>query len=249
MMVPVGPEAAYQLTGESIDQHWGVNTRFVMLASPSNPTGSMLSQERLRSIHNKVRQNDGVLVVDEIYQGLHFDNLDVVSGIPLGDDVIVVNSFSKYFCMTGWRLGWMVVPEVAVPTIEKLAQNLFICPSTLAQHAALAAFEPETIEVLEGYRRDFEVRRNLVVNELQEAGFGVDHNPEGAFYVYARIPSVFASAEQMCRELLEEFHVALTPGTDFGEWQADQHVRVSFAQSLERLQTACHRIKTAVARH
>ncbi|MDX2423604.1 MAG: aminotransferase class I/II-fold pyridoxal phosphate-dependent enzyme [Amphritea sp.] len=183
-LVPVEAADNYQLTPALIEQHWQENTAGVLLASPSNPTGSVVPREQLELIAQTVKGKGGHLVVDELYHGLTY-GFDATSVLSVDQDAFVLNSFSKYFGMTGWRLGWTVVPESAAPDIERLAQNLFISPPTIAQHAALAAFRPETLEILEQRREAFKERRDLLVDGLRALGFGIPLMPEGAFYVYA----------------------------------------------------------------
>jgi aspartate/methionine/tyrosine aminotransferase len=168
--------------------------------------------------------------------------VDAASVLEVDDDAFVLNSFSKYFGMTGWRLGWLVAPEAAVPELEKLAQNLYISASTIAQHAALACFEPATLAILEERRHEFQRRRDFLLPALRELGFGIAVEPEGAFYLYADISAFGGDAFAFCRHFLETEHVAFTPGLDFGRYQASQHVRFAYTQSLPRLQQAVERI-------
>lgn len=242
ILVPVSPEDNYQLTPQSIDRYWASSTRGALVASPANPTGSVLSVANFRDLADAVSSRGGFLIVDEIYQGLVYENHlsgSVLSRVP---DAIVVNSFSKYFGMTGWRLGWVVVPEALIPGLLKLAQNLFICPSTIAQEAALAAFNPESIRIMEKQKAAFVERRNFLVPALRDLGFSIPQMPAGAFYVYAGLPEGSQDAETFCHQLLEEHFVAVTPGTDFGFHEADRFVRMSYARDISRLQEAVRRI-------
>ncbi len=241
-LVPVDVKDNYQLNGQLIDDYWDAQTRGVLVASPSNPTGSVLSRQAYQEIADSVAARDGLLLSDEIYQGLAYDNQIAASALSVSNDAFVVNSFSKYFGMTGWRLGWIVVPPDVAPDLEKLAQNLFICPSSVAQTAALAAFSPEAIEIMEAQRQAFETRRDFLVPALQSLGFEIAQIPAGAFYVYARLPAGVDGAEAFCSRLLEEQFVAITPGTDFGEYQADRHVRMSYARDISLLEQAVERI-------
>ncbi|MCV6588841.1 MAG: pyridoxal phosphate-dependent aminotransferase [Marinobacterium sp.] len=240
-LVPVGPEQNYQLTPELINQHWNEATAGVLLASPSNPTGAVVKRDELAAIAQTVREKQGHLVVDELYHGLTY-GFDAPSILELDDNAFVLNSFSKYFGMTGWRLGWMVVPEVAVPEVEKLAQNLFISPCTVSQYAALAAFEPETLTILEQRRLAFEQRRDLLVSGLRELGFGIPVTPEGAFYVYADASHLTDNTFDYCWSLLEDDHVACTPGLDFGNNHAEKFIRFSYTTGVERIELALERL-------
>ncbi len=244
-LVPVGAAEHYQLNARLVDQHWRQNTAGVLLASPANPTGAIIDRQTLGEIAEVVSQRDGFLLVDEIYHGLHYGKATVTTALEF--DAIVVNSFSKYFGMTGWRLGWLVVPENAIESVEKLAQNLFICPSSISQHAAVAAFTPESREIMESQRRAFEERRNLMVEGLRRLSFGVPESPGGAIYVYAKLPDdVKIDSETFCMNLLERFAVAATPGTDFGFFAADRHVRFSYANNIPALKEALIRIEKAL---
>jgi len=234
-LVPVSAEVGFQLNLNLVKQHWKSNTRGVLLASPANPTGAIIQADVLDAIINFVSEKQGHMIVDEIYHGLHYGDASVCTALEYSDEVIVINSFSKYFGMTGWRLGWMVVPESAIPLLEKLAQNLFICAPSIAQYAALSAFEPEAIAEMEANREKFKIRRDYLLVELRRLGFSIPIVPEGAFYIYATLPKDFVSAEIFCSRMLEEFNVAITPGTDFGYFNADNTVRFSYAQSLDKL--------------
>lgn len=240
-LVPVGPEVRYQLTPELVARHWDQDSVGALVASPANPTGTLLSREQLAGLSQALHQRGGHLVVDEIYHGLTY-GVDAASVLEVDNDAFVLNSFSKYFGMTGWRLGWLVAPEAAVPELEKLAQNLYISAPTIAQHAALACFEPATLEILEQRRHEFARRRDFLLPALRELGFGIAVEPEGAFYLYADISAFGGDAFAFCRHFLETEHVAFTPGLDFGRYQAGQHVRFAYTQSLPRLQQAVERI-------
>ena len=247
-LIPCGPALNYQLTAELVERHWGPNTRGVMIASPSNPTGTTVSPAEMRAIHAAVRARGGVLLVDEIYHGLTYERdaagafRNEASVLANGEDVIVINSFSKYFNMTGWRLGWMVAPETHMKTIEKLAQNLFICPSTVAQHAALACFEPATLAVYEERRAEFARRRDYFVPALRELGFGIAGMPEGAFYVYVDVSKFATDSFRFCHDLLHATGVAITPGKDFGEIDAAKYVRMTYTVDVAQLREVVARI-------
>lgn len=243
--VPVGPEDRYQLTAAKAAQHWRDNSVGAIVASPANPTGEILGREQLQALYDVCEQRDGHLVVDEIYQGLSYGQ-QAPSILEITDQAFVINSFSKYFGMTGWRLGWLVAPEDAIPELEKLAQNLFIASPTIAQHAALAAFDPLTRRILNNRRDEFAERRDFLVPELRRLGFDIPHTPDGAFYVYAGIQHLASDSETFCRQLLEEHGIAITPGCDFGAHKAQQHVRFSYTTGMERLHTAIERLQTVL---
>ncbi|MEZ5657505.1 MAG: pyridoxal phosphate-dependent aminotransferase [Burkholderiaceae bacterium] len=244
--VPTGPAERFQLSPELVDAHWRGNTRGVLISTPSNPTGTSMTTEALASIIGNVRARGGFTIVDEIYIGLSYGH-EPVSALSLADDIVVANSFSKYFHMTGWRLGWLVVPPGAMPVFEKLAQNLYICPSVLAQQAALACFEPESMAVFAQRRDAFEERRNYLVPALREIGFEIPVEPDGAFYVYADISRFSDDSTRFANEVLEQTYVSIVPGADFGNSDARRYVRISYANSLENLKTAVQRLGEFVA--
>lgn len=239
--IPVSAATSYQLNSDLVAENWRENTRAVMVASPSNPTGTLISQDELKAIYSKVEQHNGYLIVDEIYHSLIYGE-QPPSAVNLGERTIVINSFSKYFSMTGWRLGWLVASREVVAEIDKLAQNLFIAAPTLAQYAALAAFKPETITELEERRAIFQQRRDYLLPELQKLGFEISLNPEGAFYLYADCSAWGMSSTELADRLLEEVGVAITPGNDFGNFRAEEHVRIAYTTSLEKLKDAVGRI-------
>lgn len=240
-LVPAGPEVRYQLTPELIAQHWKTSTVGALLASPANPTGTLLSRAELAAISQAVHAQGGHLVVDEIYHGLTY-GVDAASVLEVDNEAFVLNSFSKYFGMTGWRLGWLVAPEAAVPELEKLAQNLYISASSMAQYAALACFEPATIAIFEERRLAFAERRDFLLPALRDLGFKIAVEPQGAFYLYADMSAFGGDAYAFCQHFLETEYVAMTPGLDFGKYQAQQHVRFAYTQNLSRLQQAVDRI-------
>jgi aspartate/methionine/tyrosine aminotransferase len=225
-----------------VEQEWGTQTRGVLLASPSNPTGTSIDTAELASIVELVRERSGFVMVDEIYQGLTYD-APPFTALSLGDDVIVINSFSKYFNMTGWRLGWLVVPPKLMAAIEKLAQNMFICASSVAQHAALACFTPEAIAIFEERKSEFKRRRDFIVPALRELGFKVPVTPDGAFYVYADCSAWSDDADALTRDILNQTGVVLVPGLDFGPHTARNYIRVSYATSMPELEEAIRRLR------
>jgi len=249
VLLPTSAATRFQLDAEQVRQAWGPRTRGVLLASPSNPTGSSIAPEVLRDIHAFVQARGGITLVDEIYLPLSFDARYGGTALALDENVISINSFSKYFNMTGWRLGWMVLPPALVPVIERLAQNLFICPSAIAQHAALACFEPESLVVYEQRRSAFAARRDFFVPALQSAGLDVPVVPDGAFYVWADCSKAcerlgVQGSWDFAYEVMRRAHVAITPGRDFGNANTAQFVRFSTASSMDALATAAQRLTT-----
>jgi aspartate/methionine/tyrosine aminotransferase len=240
---PVSVDAAadYQLTPELLERNWTRGVTAALVASPSNPTGTLVSTERLSAMTEFARERGGTLIVDEIYHGLVYEG-EYTTALAFADDAFVINSFSKYFNMTGWRLGWLVAPERYVAAIEKLAQNVYLAPPTPAQHAALAAFEPDTIAILEARRAEFRARRDYLVPALRELGFDVPVTPQGAFYVYAGCGRMTGDSYAFARDLLEEAGVAITPGVDFGANAPERHVRFAYTNSIERLKDGVSRI-------
>jgi aspartate/methionine/tyrosine aminotransferase len=245
--IPVDETRSYQLTAADVSSNWSEATRGVLLASPSNPTGTSIPREELRTIVQSVRGSGGFVLVDEIYQGLVYDGR-AATVLDFADDVFVVNSFSKYFCMTGWRLGWIVAPESHVREIEKLAQNAFICPSAPAQYAALAAFLPETLAVLEQRRAEFKRRRDFMVPALRQLGFRIPLVPQGAFYIYAGCEEFSEDSVRFALRVLEEAGVAITPGLDFGSNAPERHVRFAYTRALEDLEEGVERIARMLGR-
>jgi aspartate/methionine/tyrosine aminotransferase len=235
------------LTAEAVTDHWTPATRGVLLASPSNPTGTSIAPDELAAILNAVRARSGVCLVDEIYLGLSYDGRFAQTALALGEDVISINSFSKYFNMTGWRLGWLVLPERLLPAVEKLQQNFYICASSVAQHAALACFEPESLAAYETRRLAFQERRDAIVPALRALGLDVPVMPDGAFYAWADCSRYSDDSDAFCRRVLNEAHVALTPGIDFGPAAAKRYFRLSFANSLPQLNEAVGRLSRLLA--
>jgi aspartate/methionine/tyrosine aminotransferase len=236
----------FQLDAASVRASWNPHTRGVLLASPSNPTGTSIEAAEMRRIVDAVRERGGATIVDEIYLGLSFDEAFGHSALQCGDDVISINSFSKYFSMTGWRLGWVVLPEALVAPVEKLAQNLFICASSVAQHAALACFEPDALAEYERRRAEFHRRRDYIVPALRALGLEVPVVPDGAFYAWADCRAHASSSWDFCFDLMRRAHVALTPGRDFGPAAGERFLRLSYASSMAHLEEAMHRLRAAL---
>jgi len=247
-MIPVDEKQLYQPLDSDIRARWGPRTRGVLIATPSNPTGSVIPEEELRAIIESARNRGGFVIVDEIYQGLAYDDAVNLSALAFAEDVFVVNSFSKYFNMTGWRLGWVVAPASHVRGIEKLAQNVFICPSAPAQYGALAAFQPDTLAVLEDRRLEFQRRRDYLVPALRKLGFRIPVTPQGAFYVYAGCENFAADSLEFALRVLHEAGVAIAPGADFGVNQARQHVRFAYTRALEDLKEGVESIDRMLRR-
>ena len=248
VLLPAGPEQRFQLTADQVQAHWQPQTRGVLLASPSNPTGTSVAAAELARIHNIVNNQGGISLVDEIYLGLSFEAAYGQTALAIDDQIISINSFSKYFNMTGWRLGWMVVPDALVPVMERLAQNLFICPSSIAQHAALACFEPDSLAIYEERREAFKQRRDQFIPQLNAMGLTVPVMPDGAFYAWADCRQAcaklgLADSWAFAEHVMREAHVAITPGKDFGVHAPADFVRFSTASSLNDLDTAAQRLR------
>ncbi|MDH5392650.1 MAG: pyridoxal phosphate-dependent aminotransferase [Gammaproteobacteria bacterium] len=240
--IAVDADTSFQLTPQLIDQHWSENTVAAMIASPSNPSGSHLDKASMQDLIEAAKKHDILLIVDEIYQGLVYD-AENHTALSLSDDVIVINSFSKYFGMTGWRLGWMVVPEVLVEAIERVSQNIFLAPSTPAQYAALDAFTDASMHIIHARRDEFKQRRDYLLPALKKLGFKILLKPEGAFYIYADCSGLSDDSFQFSNELLEKAGVAVTPGKDFGNYKAHQYLRFAYTQPVNILQQAVGRIQ------
>jgi aspartate/methionine/tyrosine aminotransferase len=248
VLIPTTAEERYQLSAAKVQEHWGPKTRGVLLASPSNPTGTSIHPDELRRIHSFVQGKGGITLLDEIYLGLSYEDTFGHTALAIDDQVVSINSFSKYFNMTGWRLGWMVVPEALVPAVERLAQNLFICPSTVAQHAALACFEPESIAEYERRRAEFKARRDWFIPQLQAMGLRVPVMPDGAFYAWADCSEAaqrlgVQGSWDFAFAAMKRAHVAVTPGRDFGHAETSRFIRFSTANSMAQLQEAAARLQ------
>ena len=241
-LIPVGAETDYQLTSLLVEQNWTERTVGVMVASPSNPTGTLMDHDELQKIVEFVRGRGGVVIVDEIYHGLTYDG-QVRTALDISDDVFVINSFSKYFAMTGWRLGWTVMPEGYVEHFEKLAQNLYISNSDVAQRAALLAFNPETIEEAEKNRSRYKEQRDFLLPALRDLGFKIPVEPSGAFYIYADCTNFTNDSYSFSHDVLEKAGVAIAPGLDFGDHRANEHVRFSYPKPIPVLQEGIRRLK------
>jgi aspartate/methionine/tyrosine aminotransferase len=240
--LPVDAAANYQPTAATVGAAWSGSVAALLVASPSNPTGTLLSLADIRALHELAHARAGRLVVDEIYHGLTYGE-PAATALAVSPEIFVINSFSKYFGMTGWRLGWLVAPGEYVGELDKLAQNLYLAAPTLAQYAALAAFDPENIAILEARRREFHARRDYLLPALRALGFGIAGTPEGAFYLYADCSRFTHDSYHFSGRLLEEAGVAITPGTDFGSHKAEQHVRFAYTTSLEGLEEGVRRLK------
>ncbi len=240
--VPVDSTSAYQLTAEMIQQHWSPSTKAVMLASPSNPTGTVIDAVEVAEINTFVQQQQGCLMIDEIYAMLTYEQ-QATSLLSHAPDAFIINSFSKYFGMTGWRLGWLIAPEPYVDAIDRLAQNIFLAAPTMAQHAALVAFEPEAMQILEARRDEFRARRDYLLPALQQLGFNIATRPQGAFYLYADCSRFTDDSHAFVLDILEKVGVAITPGCDFGDHRANHHVRFAYTTSIENLREGVARLE------
>ena len=235
----------FQPTAAIVGAGWTARTKGLLVASPANPTGTLIEPAQLATLWNTVQARGGTLIVDEIYHGLTYggnEGFDARTALGLSDDIIVINSFSKYFGMTGWRLGWLVVPTHMLRDIEKLAQNLFISPSAPAQHAVLAAFTPETLAICEARRAEFKARRDLLLPGLRKIGFDIPVEPQGAFYIYAGIGDLDKDSYALAGKLIEQVGVAATPGLDFGNNAPERHMRFAYTVAAEKLATGLERM-------
>lgn len=240
--IAVDASTGYQLTAELIEAHWSERTRLVMVASPSNPTGTLIAEGEMKRIVDRVSARGGTLIVDEIYHGLTYGS-DAATVLRHSRDVFVLNSFSKYYGMTGWRVGWLVAPSDHVEAMDRLAQNIYLAVNTPAQYAALAALKPDVRSVLEARRQEFQRRRDYLLPALRGLGFGIPVTPQGAFYLYADCTRWGVDAETLSSGLLEEAGVAVTPGRDFGAFRAAQHLRFSYANTIDNLRDGLGRVE------
>ena len=247
VLLPTTAEERFQLSAAKVQAAWGPSTRGVLLASPSNPTGTSIDPTELRRIHEVVSTRGGITLIDEIYLGLSHDEAYGQTALAISDEIVSINSFSKYFNMTGWRLGWLVVPDALVDVIERLAQNLFICASTVSQQAALACFEADSLALYEQRRAEFKVRRDYFIPALNDLGLTVPVMPDGAFYAWADCSAACAKlglkdSWDFAHAALHQAHVAITPGRDFGTAETARFVRFSTANSMAELRTAIERL-------
>lgn len=241
-LVASTPEQRFQLNADHIREHWGPATRGVLIASPSNPTGTTIARDDLKALIQEVRQRDGFIIMDEIYLGLYYDE-EPQSALTLDDDIVVINSFSKYFHMTGWRLGWMIVPPRMFEATDRLAASLAICAPALAQHAALTCFEPDVMHIYENRRLSFKQRRDYLLPNLERLGLHVPVKPDGAFYIFTDISQYSTDSDAFSQKLLHEAGVAAVPGRDFGSAHAKHTLRLSYATGLDRLHEAIDRLE------
>jgi len=239
--VPSNASSFYQLNAEMVEAYWNDDTRAAMVATPSNPTGTVLPVDQLKALYQSVSAKGGRLIVDEIYQGLTYDIRDYTA-LEICDEIFVINSFSKYFGMTGWRVGWMVVPDYYVDAIDRIAQNIFLAAPTIAQHAAIIALQPETQHLLDERRDEFKKRRDFLLPALQQLGFDIKVEPKGAFYIYANCEMFTDDSFLWVQQLLQQQGVALTPGIDFGKHQANKYCRFAYTQSIDVLEQAVEKI-------
>ena len=239
LQIPVSEDSRFEITPEHL-RHAARLPDALVLANPSNPTGIIYGDEGLSSLYKYLSLHNGLFIVDEIYSGLFYDKKPETA-LTISDDIIVISGFSKTFAMTGFRLGWMVVPEPLVRPLQKCAQNLFISPPSISQYAALSAFDsPEEIDIM---RKTYEERRNFMVPRLRNLGFSISAYPDGAFYIYAGIENWKIDSMDFVNKALTEARVAITPGYDFGRFRASTHVRFSYTENLDKLRTGCDRLE------
>jgi aspartate/methionine/tyrosine aminotransferase len=244
--IAVGADSGYQLTAERVEAAWTPRTRVLLVASPSNPTGTLLDPTQLAALQRVVRRGGGMMIVDEIYHQLVFDQ-PPYTALEYSRELFVINSFSKYFGMTGWRLGWMVAPAEFMDAVERLAQNIFLSAPTLSQYAALAAFSDQTLAVTEQRRLAFRERRDFLLPALRELGFELPLTPEGAFYLYAGCAAQTDDSFEFARRLLEQAGVAVTPGRDFGKNRPQEHLRFAYTTDIAHLREGVERIRRFLA--
>ena len=248
--VPTSAATRFHLNAELVDRAWSERTKAVMVTSPSNPTGTTIDFDVLKGVCDLARFRGAWRIIDETYLDLadrEPDGSEVRSALLADPDAIICNSFSKFFGMTGWRLGWAVVPEYTIGAVDDLATNYYLCAHTPTQHAALACFTPESLAVCEERRQELLARRRIVVSGLERIGLPLEVVPNGAFYAYFSVAGTGLDAWTFCERALEEAHVALTPGRDFGPATADTHVRLSYAASREALTEGLSRLGKFVA--
>ena len=248
LSLPVDHTSGYQITTEIARSNWQDNVKAVLLASPSNPTGSTVSLDEIASLSAFLNEQNAFLIMDEIYQGIMFDSQSVTALQTGAKNLFVVNSFSKYFDMTGWRLGWMIVPDEFVDAADRFAQNVFLAPQTMAQIAALEAFKPETLSELARRTEEFKLRRDYLIPELEKLGFKLHFKPGGAFYLYMDCSALTDDSYRFSVDLLHHAGVAITPGIDFGSYQAEKYVRFAYTTSLDKLKEGVRRISDYLAK-
>jgi aspartate/methionine/tyrosine aminotransferase len=240
--VPVGPETRYHLDPDDVARHWRPGTRAAVVTSPGNPTGTVAPRAQLAALAAAVGERHGRLISDEIYHGLTYGAAEAACALEVDPEAVVVSGFSKRWAMTGWRIGWMIVPEELVDPCRRVMQNIFIAAPTLSQHAAVGALSAD--DTVAAMRIAYDERRRYLLSALPDLGFTVPVEPEGAFYVYAGAEGVTDDTTAFCGRLLEEAGVALTPGADFGRHEARVHVRFSYATALDRLEEGVARIRS-----
>ena len=244
--IPVSAASAYQLNPQLVKQHWKPTTKAALIASPSNPTGTLIEPKVLKKTIETVLNLNGNFYSDEIYHGLIYGK-NASTALEFSNDVFVINSFSKYFGMTGWRIGWLIVPESFIDATERLAQNIFISAPTLSQYAAMGAFDIQTLLELEKRRTEFAARRDFLYDALIRLDFDIPIKPSGAFYIYANCAKFSTDSYQFALKLLETEGVAVTPGLDFGSHQANHHLRFAYTTCIERLSMAMDRLERFIS--
>ncbi len=238
--IPVGPESRYHLSAKLVASSWKTGTRAAVVINPSNPTGTLIADDELKKVVATCRKKGGHLISDEIYHGLTYST-KARSALEFDDDAIVVNGFSKRWAMTGWRIGWIIVPESLIDACRRVMQNIFIAASTLSQYAAIAALAADS--EIEPMRKAYDKRRRFLLDELPKLGFDIVVEPQGAFYIYANVSSITDDSRRFCWDLLESAGVAITPGEDFGSHQSGRHVRFSYATGLDDIHEGIRRIR------
>ena len=245
--VNVDASTQYQLTADLIKQNWSNKSRGVLIASPSNPSGTLISAKELEQSIAWVIQNKGCFLSDEIYHGLVYDQ-QACTALQYSDDVFVINSFSKYYSMTGWRIGWLIVPEQFIDPVERLAQNIFISTPTVSQYAALAAFTEDNLKELEARKQLFKKRRDFLYEQLLRLGFEIPVKPQGAFYIYANCSRFTQDSYKFAKDLLEQEGVAVTPGKDFGNNAANCYIRFAYTASIAKMSLAIEKLEHFLAK-
>jgi len=238
--IPVGPETRYHLSAALIEQHWQAHSRAAVLINPSNPTGTLIGDQTMAAVARACRDHGGYLISDEIYHGLTY-GAKARCALEFDDDAIVVNGFSKRWAMTGWRIGWVIVPEALIDACRRVMQNIFIAAPTLSQHAAITALHAD--DAVARMRTAYDERRRYLLQALPELGFDIVVEPQGAFYIYANVSSITDDSRAFCWDLLEQAGVAITPGEDFGTFKAGEHVRFSYAAGLDDIRHGVQRIE------